>query len=125
MYRINLDVVNKIFYIEASGSISSEDIKSAVADLKNLIDKLDRRQYSMLFLEQGLDPFSQDSLPAIQKALELVLDWAKKIAVVSGNRKVTQMQVKRIESEARKELNISIPIMRFRSVDEALNYINH
>jgi hypothetical protein len=125
VYRINLDVINKIIYIEASGSISLENIKKAVVELRNLIDKLDQGQYSMLFLEQRLDPFSQDSLPAMKKALELVLGWAKKIAVVSGNRTVTKMQVKRIEAEVRKEVNVSIPIMRFQTINEAMNYINH
>ncbi len=125
MYRINLDVIKKIIFIEASGSISLEEIKKGLADLSNLIYKLDRRQYSMLFLEQRLDPFSQECLEVTQKALILVLEWAKKIAVVYGNRTVTKMQAKRVEAEARKEVISNIPIMRFRTIDEAMKYINH
>lgn len=124
MYRINLDVINKIIYIEASGSISMEEIRTAIANLSIIFDKFDRRQYSMLFLEQRLDPLSQDSLPDVKKALGFVLGWAKKIAVVNSNRTVTKMQMKRIEAEVRKDVNSNIPIMRFQTIKEAMNYIN-
>lgn len=125
MYRINLDVINKIIYIEASGSISGEEIKNAISNLSIILDKFDRRQYSILFFEQRLDPFSQEHLPEIRNALGVVLGWAKKIAVVNSTRTVTKMQVKRIEAEVRKVVSSNIPIMRFQTLNEAMNYINH
>lgn len=124
MHRINLDVINKIIYIEASGSISVMDIRNAVADLSKVFDKSNRGHYSMLLLEQRLDPFPQDSLPDLKEALKLVLGWAKKIAVVNSCRTVTKMQVKRIEAEVRKEVYSDIPIMRFQTLKDAMNYIS-
>ncbi len=124
MYRINLDVISKIIYVEISGSMSSAEIDAYVTELSNLVYKFDKRQYSMLFLCQRLDPFSQDNIQAIQKATELIIDWAKKAAVVCGNRIVTKMQLKRVETEARKNVTSSTPIMGFRFISEALNYLN-
>jgi hypothetical protein len=112
-------------YIEASGSVSAMDIRNAVADLSKVFDKSDRGQYSMLFLEQRLDPLPQDSLPDLKKAMKLVFGWAKKIAVVNSCRTVTKMQVKRIEAEVRKDVYSDIPIMRFQTLKDAMNYINN
>ncbi len=124
MYRINLDMVNKVIYIEASGFISQGDINYILVTLCNIMDRFDKGQYSVLFLEHRLDPLPQDNLQLAKKALELVLCWAKKVAAVSGNRTITMMQAKRIEAEARKEIDSNIPIMRFQTIIEAMNYIN-
>ncbi len=125
MHRINLDVINKIVYIEVSGSVSATDIRNAVSELSKVFHKSDRRLYSMLFLEQRLDPLPQDSLPDLKKAMKLSLGWAKKIAVVNSCRTVTKMQVRRIEAEVRKKVHSDIPIMRFQTLKDAMNYINN
>ena len=125
MHRINIDVINKIIFIEVSGSISVVDIRSVVAYMCDLFDKFDRGQYSMLFLEQRLDPFPQDCLPYIKKASERMLGWAKKIAIVTSNRTVSKMQMKRIEADIRIEVNSDTPIMKFQTIKEAMNYINN
>lgn len=123
MYRINLDVINKIICIELSGSISLNEINTYLAEIKDLVNKFERGRYSMLILAQRLDPFAQNCLPVVQQITEIILNWAHKIAVVNGNRTLTKMQLRRTETEARKKVSSDTPIMRFQVINEAMNYL--
>jgi hypothetical protein len=124
MYRFNLDANNKVIYIELSGSISLEEINACINDLRNLASNHSQRMYSILFITQKLDPFSQVNLPAIQHAFEIALNWANKIAFVYGNRTITRMQLRRIESYAREKLNSDTPVLRTTVLNDAMTYLN-
>jgi hypothetical protein len=124
MYRINLDVINKIICIEVSGSMTLDEIHSSINDFSDLVSKFQQRQYSMLILAQRLDPISQDNLPVFQCLIELALTWAERIAVVNGNRTITKMQLKRIESDIRNKLKSDTPLKRFHIIAEAMNYLD-
>ena len=124
MYRINLDVINKIICIEVSGSMSLKEINEFIIDLYDWVNKFQKKQYSMLIMAQRLDPLSQDNLPVFEKVLEIALIWANEIVFVYGNRTVTRMQLSRIEAEVRKKINSNTPIIRFQYIHEAENYLN-
>ena len=123
MYNLIIDVVNKIEFIELLGSLAYDQIKSYVSDLHKITDRHETKLYSMLIMANRLDPLSQNNLPHFQEAIEIALSWADKIAVVNGNRTLTLIQMKRIESEARKLVNTDIKIMRYKSKNDALKYI--
>lgn len=124
MYRINLDVINKIICIEVSGSMSMKEINNFIFDIDDLVSKFVQRQYSMLIMAQRLDPLSQDNIPVFQQLLVIALKWANKVVFVNGNRTVTRMQLSRIETEARRRTNSNTPIVKFNLINEALNYLN-
>jgi hypothetical protein len=124
MYRINLDVINKIICIEVSGSVSLKENNNLIIDIDDLVNKFPQKQYSMLFIVQRLDPFSQDNLPLSQQVAETALQWANKIAIVIGNRTVTGMQLSRIATEARRKTNSITPVVIFHVINEAVNFLN-
>ena len=123
MYNFMIDIVRNMVYVELSGSLSFEQIMQYVDDLTYLKDKFDAKMYSLLVMANRLDPLSQDNLPHFQKATELALSWADKIAVVNGNRTLTLFQVKRIEESARKVICTDTKIMRFKTKKDALIYL--
>lgn len=124
MYRINLDVINKIICIDVSGSMSSKELNKFIVDINDLVIKFEQKQYSMLIMAQRLDPLSQDNLPVLQQVAEIALQWADKIVIVNGNRTVTRMQLSRIVNEARKRIKSNTPIVKFHVINEAVNYLN-
>jgi hypothetical protein len=124
VYRINLDVINKIIYIEVSGSMSMKEINNFLVDIKDLVNRFRQRQYSMLIMAQRLDPLSQNNIPLFQQVIEIALNWADKVVIVNGNRTVTRMQLSRIEAEARNRTSSNTPIVRFHVINEAVNYLN-
>jgi CO dehydrogenase/acetyl-CoA synthase delta subunit len=123
MYRFAVDEVNKIIHIEVSGFLERDEILAFVNDKRELFKQYFPKEYSLLIDAQRLDAISQDCIQLYQEVMEAGLDWAKKIAVVNGNRMVTQMQMKRIESSAKQKDETKIAIMRFKSIPEALRYI--
>jgi hypothetical protein len=123
MYRFAVDEVNKIIHIEVSGVLERDEILAFVNDKRELFKQYLPQEYSLLIDAQRLDAISQDCIQLYQEVMEVGLDWAKKIAVVNGNRMVTQMQMKRIESSAKQKYETKIAIMRFKSIPEALRYI--
>jgi ABC-type sugar transport system substrate-binding protein len=124
VYRINLDVINKIICIEVFGSVSLKENNNLIIDIDDLVKKFPQKQYSMLFIVQRLDPFSQDNLPLSQQVAETALQWANKIAIVIGNRTVTGMQLSRIATEARRKTNSITPVVIFHVINEAVNFLN-
>jgi hypothetical protein len=123
MYRFAVDEVNKIIHIEVSGFLKRDEILAFVNDKRELFKQYFPKEYSLLIDAQRLDAISQDCIQLYQEVMEVGLDWAKKIAVVNGNRMVTRMQMKRIESSAKQKDETKIAIMRFKSIPEALRYI--
>jgi hypothetical protein len=124
MYRINLDIIYKIICIEISGSITIDEINTYIKEIGELVNIFRPNQYSMLLSVRRLDPFPQDSLPIVQKAFELSLNWAKKIAIVNGNRIITKIQLERIVSTSRENIKSDIQILQFHTIREAMNYLN-
>lgn len=123
MYRINIDVNNKIIYIEVSGSMSLQEIISFIDDICDLVNKFGQRQYSMLIAAQRLDPLSQDKLPVVQQVAELALQWADKIALVYGNRTITRMQLSKIVTGARRNTHSNTPIASFQVINKAVDFL--
>ena len=124
MYRINLDVINKIICIELSGSLTLNEINHFIVDIDDLVNKFRQGLYSMLIMAQRLDPLSQDNIPIFQHVLELALSNANKVVIVNDNRTLTRMQLARLEIEARKKTNSKIQIVIFHAINEAMNYLN-
>ncbi len=124
MYRVNLDVINKIICIEVSGSMSLKEINNLVVDIDDLVTKFHQGQYSMLIKAQRLDPISQENIPAFQQVMEIALKWANEVVIVYGNRTVTRMQLSRMETDARTKTNSNTPIVIFHVMNEAINYLN-
>ncbi len=123
MYNFMIDIVRNTVYVELSGYLSFEQIMQYVDDLNYLKDKFEPRMYSMLVMANRLDPLAQENLPHFQKATELALSWANRIAVVNGNRTLTLFQLKRIESSARKVICTDTKIMRFKTKKDALIFL--
>ena len=123
MYRFAVDEINKIIHIDISGFLKKDEILAFANDKRELFKQYNQNEYSLLIDAQRLDAISQDSVQYYQEAMETGLNWAKKIAVVNGNRMVTRMQMKRIESTARQDSEEKIAIMRFKTIAEALRYI--
>ena len=124
MYSLMIDIVKERIYIELSGNLTLEEIERYVDDLYKLTRKFEPQTYSMLIMTNRLDPLSQNNLPHFQKAVELALIWAGDIAVVNGNRTITLFQMKKIEAEARKITKSDTKIMRFKTRNDALKYLN-
>jgi hypothetical protein len=123
MYRFSVDDINKIIHIEISGILKRDEILAFIDDKRKLFKQYLPKEYSLLIDAQRLDAISQDCIQLYQEVMKTGLDWAKKIAVVNGNRMVTRMQMNRIESNVRQENEPKIAIMRLKSISEALRYI--
>lgn len=123
MYRFSVDEIHKIILIEISGFLQQGEILQFGNDKKELFNQYEPHTYSLLIDAHRLDPICQDCIPLYQEVMAIGFDWAKRIAVVSGNRTVTRMQMSRIEASIRHVKEENIPIMRFDSMQEARLYI--
>lgn len=123
MYRINLDVVNNIVFIELAGSLQENEVSSYLYDLETLMGKFGTKELSIVVLAQRLDPLSQDIKIKFQKAIQIVINNAKKVAVVHGNRFMTKSQMKLIEQKVREVTDSDTKIARFSNRKDAMDYI--
>lgn len=123
MYNLMVDVVNDLVIIELYGSLSEQEINAYVEDLQKITKKYESKLYSILIIANRLHPLSQKNIPNFKRATQLVLIWAKSIAVVNGNRTLTLYQMKRIVAEVREQSKLETPLIRFRTRKEAMEYI--
>ncbi len=123
MYNLMIDMVKDMVIIELSGSLSKEQIDEYVFALQKVTNKYESKIFSIIILANRLHPIAQQNIPNFERAAEILLSWANKIAVVNGNRTLTLYQMKRIETEVRKKLNADTPVMRFRTRKEAFNFM--
>lgn len=124
MYHIELNTNKKIIYVHLSGSLTTDEIITYLNDFKNLANQHETNEFSILILANTLDPLPQDSLGIYISIIKIMLSWAKKIAYVNGNRFITNMQLSRVETEARNSINSDTHILRFKTKNEAFVYIN-
>ena len=122
MYSIDIDHIDKIISIELSGFMTKEEVIAYASDVSNLLSKLESKEYSMYANLEKLDPVSQDSLPYLIEASKNSLIKLNKIATVH-KRTVTQMQMRRVESNANEGNTIENKIMRFHSREEAMYFL--
>ncbi|MDF2904880.1 MAG: hypothetical protein K0R34_201 [Herbinix sp.] len=124
MYSIHIDHVDKIIIIELSGFMGKEEVESYAGEVNSLLSQLEAKEYSMYANLAKLDPVSQDSLPYLIKASKNAMLNLKKIASVH-KRTVTQMQMRKIETNANEGDSIDNKIMRFHSRREAMHYLKN
>lgn len=122
MYLINLDIKTRCVIIEISGLMQIEEVQAYINDLTNAVSEFEDKELSMLVLAQRMDPLPQECVEIYKEVTKLTLSKFKKVAEVHS-RFVTQMQMRRIEEEVRREYKIDGAIMRFKSKKNALLYL--
>ena len=124
LFDLLIDVPKNRVFIDLYGYFSFEHIKEFVDHLNQLTDAFQPNTCSILVMENRLAPISQDNLTYMQKATEILLPWADKIAVVNSNRTLTHIQMKRIVAEVSKVINVNDNVKRFKTKNDALKYLN-
>jgi hypothetical protein len=99
-----------------------EKVVAYASELNSLLSQIKNNEYSMYSSLEKLDPVSQDSLPYLIESTKNSLLLMRKIAMVH-NRTVTQMQMRRIETNANVDHLINNKIMQFRTQREAMHYL--
>lgn len=122
MYSIQIDHTDKMIIIELRGYMEKEEVQAYATEVNELLSQLDSKEYSMFANLEKLDPVSQDSLPYLIAASKNSLISLRKIATVH-RRTVTQMQMRKVESNANEDNSIENKIMRFPSRREAMHYL--
>lgn len=122
MYKLEVDHYNKLVYVELAGYMDKTEIADFTAELLSLLPHFAAKEYSMYANMERLDPVSQDSIPYMAEALRQALLCLHKIASVH-KRTVTQMQMRRIEADAKLGYDIDNRIICFPTRREALYYL--
>lgn len=122
MYQINLDITNNILCIEVSGSLNREEVIAYLNDIMEITNKFGAKELSMIVYSQRLDPLPQECVPIFSKITEIAVTHMKKVAVVHS-RTVTQMQMKRLETEVCRMLDTEPRIFRFKTKKQAWDYL--
>ena len=92
-------------------------------DITNIIEMHNKRELSFLITVDKLDPLSQDITVDAGEIIELELNYAKKMAIVYGNRIVFRMQTDRLVRESIMRINSDIEVRRFNNRQEAMQYL--
>ena len=122
MYRLSINHIEKLITVEISGHMSKEEVKAFADEVNTLIPRLDSTEYCIYANFERMDPVSQDSIPYLIEVFKNSLLNVRKIAAVH-KRTVTQMQMRKIEEQAKIGNSIDNRIMRFSSKAEAMNYL--
>lgn len=122
MYKLEVDHCNKLVYIELAGYMDKTEVADFTSELLSLLRHFKAKEYSMYANLERLDPVSQDSIPYMVEAVRQALLCMHKIAFVH-KRTITQMQLRRIEAEAKLGYDIDNHIMGFTARREALYYL--
>lgn len=97
MYKIDLNTSKKTFLVTASGSIDKEEGMKLYDDVMQNIKKINPSDYSLICETSELRVSVQDSVPAMEKLMNLYLStpFKGRYCLVSKN-VVTNMQLKRV-----------------------------
>ncbi len=122
MYKLEVNHYNKIVCIELAGYLDKSEITDFSVELLSLLRHFKAMEYSMYANMERLDPISQDSIPYMTEVIRQALLTLDMIASVH-RRTVTQMQMRRIEAEAKLRYDIDNQILYFTTRREALYYL--
>lgn len=122
MYKLEVNHYNKIVCIELAGYLDKSEITDFSVELLSLLRHFKAMEYSMYANMERLDPISQDSIPYMTEVIRQALLTLDMIVSVH-RRTVTQMQMRRIEAEAKLRYDIDNQILYFTTRREALYYL--
>jgi hypothetical protein len=122
MYKLEVDHYNKVVCIELAGYLDKSEVADFADELLSLLRHFKTKEYSMYANMERLDPISQDSIPYMTEVIRQALLTLHMIVSVH-RRTVTQMQMRRIEAEAKLRYDIDNNILYFATRREALYYL--
>ncbi len=122
MYRIKEDYEKSLILIEIKGKMEREEVELFARDVSDTFNRFPLKSMSVISCNERMDPLSQENARIMKAVTQECVLKANRIAVVH-KRTVTKMQLKRLEKEVIEDGHHGVPIMRFSTREEALDYI--